>query len=222
MSAFFHLFYSRYIKICNQMKNILLILLSVLLLADVYLIAQGDDRSMRVFTKPFLLPLLLLFYVNDNQSINQTFCAGLVFSFLGDVFLLFNWGFLPGLGSFLTAHVLYVFCFKRMTKKQYYILLLPLILFLISLIGFLYPYLGEMKIPVIFYAIVISVMFYFAATTQNRWLIIGAIFFVISDSILSINIFYESSIIREMLVMITYIAAQYFLVTGMKQFSVLK
>lgn len=204
------------------MNKVLLILLSVLLLADVYLIAQGDDRSMRIFTKPLLIPLLMLLYTYKNKTINYLFLVGLIFSFLGDVFLLFNWGFLPGLGSFLTAHVLYVFCFKRMTKKQYYILLLPLILFLISLIGFLYPYLGEMKTPVIFYAIVISVMFYFAGTTKNKWLIIGALLFVISDSILSINIFYESSMIREMLVMITYIAAQYFLVTGMKQFSVLK
>lgn len=204
------------------MKKFLFILLTLIFIGDLYLIAQGDDRSMRIFTKPLLIPLLMLLYTYKNKTINYLFLVGLIFSFLGDVFLLFNWGFLPGLGSFLTAHVLYVFCFKRKTKKQYYILLLPLILFLISLIGFLYPYLEEMKIPVIFYAIVISVMFYFAATTKNRWLIIGAIFFVISDSILSINIFYESSIIREMLVMITYIAAQYFLVTGMKQFSVLK
>lgn len=204
------------------MKKFLFILLTLIFIGDLYLIAQGDDRSMRIFIKPLLIPLLMLLYTYKNKTINYLFLVGLIFSFLGDVFLLFNWGFLPGLGSFLTAHVLYVFCFKRMTKKQYYILLLPLILFLISLIGFLYPYLGEMKIPVIFYAIIISVMFYFAATTQNRWLIIGAIFFVISDSILSINIFYESSIIREMLVMITYVIAQYFLVTGMKQFSVLK
>lgn len=202
------------------MNKVLLILLSVLLLADVYLIAQGDDRSMRLFTKPFLIPLLLAFYVNKTKELNYLFLAGLVFSFMGDVFLLFSWGFLPGLGSFLTAHVLYIFSFKRFFN-MHQILLIPILLaFVTGLLWFLFPYLNDMKLPVIIYALIISTMLYVAVTTQQKWLIAGALFFVISDTLLSINIFYRADLWREVAVMLTYIVAQLLLVKGMKQSSV--
>lgn len=44
-----------------------------------------------------------------------------------------------------------------------------------------------MKVPVIVYGLVISAMLYFAVGTLNKNLILGAVLFVISDTILSIN-----------------------------------
>ena len=72
-----------------------------------------------------------------------------------------------------------------------------------------------MKIPVIIYGLVISAMLYFAVRTSNKNLILGAVLFVISDSILSINLFVKETIILSLLVMVTYVAAQWFLVKGM-------
>lgn len=202
------------------MKKFLFILLTLIFIGDLYLIAQGDDRSMRIFTKPLLIPLLMLLYTYKNKTINYLFLVGLVFSFFGDVFLLFSWGFLPGSGSFLTAHVLYIFSFKRFFNKHQ-ILLIPILLaFVTGLLWFLFPYLNDMKLPVIIYALIISTMLYVAVTTQQKWLIAGALFFVISDTLLSINIFYRADLWREVAVMLTYIVAQLLLVKGMKQSSV--
>ena len=72
-----------------------------------------------------------------------------------------------------------------------------------------------MKIPVIVYGIVISAMLWVALKTQNRLLIIGALLFVVSDSILSFRLFMVKGLIYDVLVMLTYVLAQYFLVKGM-------
>jgi uncharacterized membrane protein YhhN len=66
-----------------------------------------------------------------------------------------------------------------------------------ALLTILFPTLGDMKIPVTVYGLVISTMLLFAlhvASIKNReaakWLLTGAILFVISDSVLAINKFY--------------------------------
>lgn len=153
---------------------------------------------------------------NLAKPLNYLFITGLIFSFFGDFFLLFNWGFLPGLGSFLLAHLFYIFCFAKLSVRKHLPLLAAgLLVYVAALIIYLFPYLKEMKIPVIVYGLVISAMLYFAVRTSNKNLILGAVLFVISDTILSINLFVKETVILSLLVMATYIAAQWFLVKGM-------
>ena len=200
-------------------SKILQIILIIIFVIDLFLIFS-NQTELRFFTKPFLLPVLILIYISGAKSektqLAPFFLAGLVLSFFGDLFLLFNWGFLPGLGSFLLAHLFYIISFKK--KKQTHISeFWPVILSLYAsiLLFFLFPYLKEMKIPVIIYAVVIAAMMYNALKTHNRNLIIGALLFLISDTLLSINLFLQPLMILNLLVMITYIAAQWFLVKGM-------
>ena len=199
--------------------KLLTILLLLFFIADQYLIID-DGNEFRFFTKILLIPILLGIYLVESKhrflKIDLLFVLGLIFSFFGDLFLLFSWGFLPGLGSFLLAHVFYIFCFRKLatpfSTKKY----LPLILiYLFALIYLLFPHLNEMKIPVIVYGIVISAMLWVALKTQNRLLIIGALLFVVSDSILSFRLFMVKGLIYDVLVMLTYVLAQYFLVKGM-------
>ena len=86
---------------------------------------------------------------------------------------------------------------------------------LIGFITFLYPYLNEMKIPVTVYGIVISLMLYFSTRTANNFLILGALLFVISDTVLAVNLFVKEFQMLSILVMINYVVAQFFLVRGM-------
>ncbi len=200
-------------------SKILQIILVVVFAMDLFFIFDNQPE-LRFFTKPLLLPVLILIYITRSESektqVDKLFLAGLVLSFFGDLFLLFQWGFLPGLGSFLLAHVFYIISFRKKTQKSIW-RFWPIILglFATTLLGFLFPYLKEMKVPVIIYAVVISVMMYTALKTQNRNLIIGALLFLISDTLLSINLFLQPLMILNLLVMITYIAAQWFLVKGM-------
>ena len=164
--------------------------------------------------------VLILWYLSSSKSekiqLSAFFLAGLILSFFGDLFLLFKWGFLPGLGSFLLAHLCYIISFKKKPQKRIKEFW-PIILSLYAsiLLVFLFPYLKEMKIPVFIYAVVISVMMYSALKTHNRNLIIGALFFLISDTLLSFYMFFQPLIMLNLLVMTTYILAQWFLVRGM-------
>lgn len=199
--------------------KILKIILLIVFLADLFFVFK-NQTELRFFTKILLLPLLILIYVTESKTeklqLNKTFIAGLIFSFLGDFFLLFKWGFLAGLGSFLLAHVLYIFCFVKLSiRKHWPLFAVALLLYASGLIFYLFPYLNEMKFPVIIYGLVISTMLYFAARTSNQHLILGAVLFVISDTLLSFNLFVQETVVLSVLVMITYVAAQWFLVKGM-------
>jgi uncharacterized membrane protein YhhN len=200
-------------------SKILQIIVLIILAIDLFLIFN-NKTELRFFTKPILLPVLILWYISSSRSekiqLNVFFLAGLVLSFCGDLFLLFKWGFLPGLGSFLLAHLFYIISFKKKPQKRIW-KFWPIILSLYAsiLLVFLFPYLKEMKIPVLIYAVVISAMMYNALKTHNRNLIIGALLFLISDTLLSVYIFFQPLIMLNLLVMTTYILAQWFLVRGM-------
>lgn len=192
-------------------------------LADLLFVYQGNTRF-RFFTKNLLMPLLLLIYFleanNLHLKIDRLFILGLFFSFLGDFFLLHKSGFLFGLSSFLIAHIFYIFSFKkRSVRKVSGTIVLVILMYLISFLYVLFPYLGDFKIPVIIYGITISTMAYFSFKTNKKLLILGAFIFVVSDSALSVNLFINHSQFLDLLVMITYIFAQFFLVKGILQTS---
>ncbi|MDR6486163.1 putative membrane protein YhhN [Chryseobacterium vietnamense] len=197
--------------------KLLLVLLAIVFAFDLVFIAM-DHSSWRFFTKPLLLPIIIWFYFTYSQQnvfrINQWFLSGLILSFLGDVFLLFEWGFIPGLGSFLLAHICYIVYFFKIKKKNAWSWLPFVFLYLGSFIYYIYPYLNEMKIPVVIYGITIATMLYFSISTYSSLLILGAILFVISDSVLAINMFVKHSTEKELVVMITYVLAQLMLVSG--------
>lgn len=201
------------------MKNkILFGILMILFILDLILITQEDFLYLRFFTKPLLVPLIIVLYlsgITKKTAINSWFLSGLIFSFLGDTFLLFKWGFLPGLGSFLLAHVFYILSFVKLRKTKMLASIPFILLYLFFLIYSLHPYLKEMEIPVIVYGITISIMAYFSLRSKNKWLIAGAFLFVISDSLLSFNMFVNYKGMIEQCVMATYVFAQLSLVRGM-------
>lgn len=201
------------------MKNKLLVgLLAVLFLADLILITRDDAHFLRFLTKPLLVPVIIAIYLSETHvktDLNRLFLGGLIFSFLGDTFLLFNWGFLPGLGSFFLAHVLYILSFVKFRLTNIYGSLPFLLLYLAFLLYFLHPYLHEMEIPVVIYGTALSTMAYFSLRTKNAWFISGAFLFVVSDSLLSFNLFVEYTATMGQVVMATYVAAQYCLIRGM-------
>ncbi|MNU93667.1 YhhN-like protein [compost metagenome] len=201
------------------MKNkILLGILGILFILDLILISREEFHSLRFFTKPLLVPLITVIYLSgvaQKNAMNPWFLSGLIFSFLGDTFLLFKWAFLPGLGCFLLAHVLYILSFVKLRKTKIYGSIPFILLYLGFLLYFLHPHLHEMEIPVIVYGITISTMAYFSLCSKNNWLIAGAFLFVVSDSLLSFNLFVSYSAMMEQFVMATYVLAQLFLVRGM-------
>jgi uncharacterized membrane protein YhhN len=162
--------------------------------------------------------------------------AGLIFSWAGDVILEFSKVkpnlFVEGLLCFLLAHIMYFTVFITTPGKNSILsdrvwFLIPVMIFGTGLVAYLYGDLAEMKLPVIIYAIVILTMLSGAINRSEKvnqrsyWLVLaGAVLFVISDSSIAVNKFslpFESS---GIVIMSTYIIAQYLIVTGyIYQFS---
>ena len=85
----------------------------------------------------------------------------------------------------------------------------------------LYPYLGELKMPVTLYALVLGGMLLAVVHAFPRLYarpgvicLAGALLFVISDSLLAINKFYMGFPMAGLAIMFTYAFAQYMLATG--------
>ncbi|WP_436371490.1 lysoplasmalogenase [Cytobacillus sp. BC1816] len=139
---------------------------------------------------------------------------GLFFCMLGDGFIAVS--FVAGLGAFLVGHLFYLTGFLKMAQ------ITKLRLAAIIPIG-LYSWLvgrqlisslaaegnDTLVMPVIAYMLVISIMALSAILTGSKWAIAGSLLFVISDSILSWNMFVSSVVHSDVFIMTTYYAAQF-------------
>jgi uncharacterized membrane protein YhhN len=99
--------------------------------------------------------------------------------------------------------------------------LLPLLLYGAGVIYYLQRDLGEMLMPVTLYTFVILVMVTGAINRLKKvnstsfWLVLtGAILFLISDSALAINKFGHPFGGSSIVIMSTYLLAQYLIITG--------
>lgn len=130
---------------------------------------------------------------------------GLVFSFGGDVALLFQENpkaFRIGLVLFLTAHIAYICVLVILGQSSPWDLLSGAVLAAVGLLIYrlFAPNLGSMKLPVIVYITVISLMVNRAIavfnspefSTAQAWMIAaGAVLFYASDVILALNRFWR-------------------------------
>ena len=185
------------------------------------------------FIKPFLIPFLFLAVYSCGDFPSKKFLlTALVFSWIGDVVLLFSDKgevyFIIGLVSFLLSHIAYIILFSKQlriysnrNKAIFWVGITAIIVYLMVMLAILLPRLGDLKIPVIVYAIVLSTMLLFAFKGYLKWnspaniyILSGAVVFVSSDSILALNKFYEPLKFSSLLIMSTYITAQYLIVVG--------
>jgi uncharacterized membrane protein YhhN len=195
----------------------------------------GHENLVR-WTKPFLIPLLILFFLLQVRTVQKSFTrlivVALLFSWIGDVILMFQHldagFFLSGLVSFLLAHVCYIFAFRKTSVhhrqtilKENPWLALLFVIYGIGVFLLIQNGLNEMKVPVIFYMVIILLMGLAALNRFRRveyagFLLVfsGALCFMISDSLLAVNKFREPFSYAGFLIMLTYLAAQYLIVTG--------
>ncbi|SRR5258706_7146232 len=215
------------------MKKSFWVILFLVVLAANLAERQFNNGELEYCLKPLLMLLLSGYFISQTNiivtNLKKWILLALFFSWAGDVLLLFEPKdkvfFLLGLSSFLLAHIFYIafFHFVRVGEKikGNPWLLVVVVIYYATLINLLSPYLADMKIPVLVYGIVISFMFMLAMhmlfiknKTAGKWMMFGALLFVISDSVLAINKFYQSFEGAGILIMLTYGLAQLFIVEG--------
>ncbi|MBU2971891.1 lysoplasmalogenase [Pseudoalteromonas sp. C2R02] len=150
---------------------------------------------------------------------------GLLFSLIGDIFLMLKSDkFMQGLVSFLIAHIFYIVAFLDSAKIDLNLYaIIPITLIGIGYLTVLLPKTGNLKIPVLIYALVLQAMvitadmFYQTALTTNSLMVlIGAIWFMLSDSILAFARFVKTFKFAQPAVLSTYYIAQTFIVLSLK------
>ncbi len=187
-----------------------------------------------ILIKALIIPVLIWLYLRftrgENMRFHRIIISALVFSWIGDVTLQltqFNESFfMVGLGSFLIAQLLYVIAFFSTKgpnvlffRKIY--LVLPPVLFGVFILWLLSEGLGDMKLPVTVYTIVILTMVIAAINRKGKvnpqsylLVLLGAIIFVISDAMIAINKFTQPFELARVAIMSAYITAQYLIVMG--------
>jgi uncharacterized membrane protein YhhN len=186
--------------------------------------SEGWMQWHRLF-KPLTLALAIAFVASRPALLRGAFgwklLAALFLCLVGDVFLMLDGLFIPGLVSFLAAHVCFLVLFRQgvpwfASGKA----LAATLAAAAAMVVFLFPHLGPvLKVAVPAYALVIALM---AAQAIGRAVVlrdaaaiavaVGAALFMASDTLLAINRFAQPIPMAPFWILSTYYAAQLLIV----------
>jgi uncharacterized membrane protein YhhN len=170
-------------------------------------LAAGGQKQARRFTKPFLMPLLM---VGRERPVQRALGLG----GLGDVALLgtSDAAFTAGLVSFLAGHLAWVAALRPrsdrvLTRRP--ALALPYVAAWLGLNAYLWPRTGKDRIPVLVYSSALLSTALAALDTGDPITSAGGVLFMASDSLLALERFGDFHFTgQEGVVMTTYSAAQ--------------
>jgi uncharacterized membrane protein YhhN len=176
--------------------------------------------SLEVIVKSTLPKLANNQISNPNGKTVTMLLTALLFSACGDILLALQGEhfFIFGLASFLIAHVFFIVSFLPVVKIKQNLIYIPIYLIIGFAVFFLMAgNLNALFIPVLIYMLVLLTMAFgtLLSGKSNKWLVIGGICFLVSDSLIGINKFYINIPYSHLWVMITYYTAQYCLVNGL-------
>lgn len=220
--------------------KLLLIVWAIEIIGEIVLAFYNIPYLVLIF-KPLLMPLLAYWYVKSSSKPSKILLYALLFSWFGDVFLMFlpinaNF-FLAGLVSFLVTHIIYIVIFvknidtsKKSILKRRPHLVLPFVLFGLSLFAFLtqtaHPAFNPIQIPVAVYSTVIMFMVIaaiarFERVKQNSFalVLVGALLFMFSDTFIALTnftyLFENYEYVAKIMIMTMYVLGQYLIVKGL-------
>ena len=187
-----------------------------------------------IAVKSLIIPLLIWLYLRFIRGhwnrFHSLIITALVFSWIGDITLQLTQFqesfFLVGLGSFLITQLIYMIAFFNTPGKNILFfrkvyLFIPVVIFGWGILWLLSDGLGDMKLPVTVYTVVILSMLLAAINREQKvnrqsflLVMVGAILFVLSDSMMAINKFTQPFELARIAIMSSYITAQYLIAIG--------
>lgn len=194
-------------------------------------------EKLRMLTKPMLLFSLAVYYAFGSASFSPLVLGALLFGFLGDILLLFppdHKLFLPGAFSFSAGHVLYAVSIVLMmpgARFPWWVIALTVLPYAVAVVAAtvrIAPSASRkpMRVMLPMYLALVSLVNVIAwlnlinavRTGGNAFgaglITLGAIMFLVSDTVLSHAMFKGGVKHPNFYVMLTYIAAQFCLCAG--------
>jgi len=203
----------------------------IIVSALLHLWAEYNGPPIQIYIfKPLTTSLIIAVAALAKPVINKRYktavIIGLIFSLGGDVLLMLPYDlFVAGLVSFLIAHIVYIYAFNG--GRPWRLAWLPALVCLVfglTVYLVLAPGLGDMTIPVIAYIVIILAMAYTAwdqwEQDRGRWALlafIGALFFVLADTILAINKFRYPFLAGRALNLSAYFIAQWLIARSIRE-----
>ena len=214
--------------VSKQERVFIVVFFSLLAL---HIVLDNLESEWAYFTKPALLLALLIFFFNQcahlQKQTRNIMIVALSFSLIGDILLMFveqsPHFFTAGLAAFLLAHIMFIVVFlsRKNTQPLLYLFGAFLLVYAAGLFYLIYANLGTMLVPVVLYILVILSMAISAFIRKGRvnsisyaLVLLGAIFFLMSDSILALNKFYKPILFPQVSIMLTYGLAQFLITLG--------
>eukprot|EP01039_Chlorochromonas_danica_P008453 gene8453-9319_t len=214
--------------------DLLQVLFSSLFLSSFYFLYPS------VLTKPVVIWFLGGVAWSTGSGYGRWLGVGLALSSLGDIFLALEDyqgvdAFIPGLVSFLLAHVVYIAALRQplasssSSSPSSSSIAVAVAVYLLAVLANLVPAAeASLRLPIIVYASAIGAMAFFAVNRWARrgqgsaaggggevvqessaWLcLLGALSFVSSDTVLAFNKFYAPIPHAHLIVMVTYYLGQ--------------
>lgn len=207
----------------NAVATTFLVLAGIAAVGNWIAVARQSQTGIYV-CKPLTLALMIASACTldptTSDAVRIWFVVALVLSLLGDVFLMLPTdAFVAGLSSFLLAHVAYIVGLNLETDGLWW-WAIPVVI----VVGVLGTRLvkgirasghPEMVVPVVAYVTTIAVMVLSALASGNAVAAVGAVLFMISDSLIGENRFVQPRGWQPVAIMVTYHLAQALLVISL-------
>jgi uncharacterized membrane protein YhhN len=205
--------------------------IGALVVAGVFALANWvakarDDKRLEYVAKPLTLAALVVAAATldpTNEAQRWWFVAALVFSLVGDVFLMLPGDqFVAGLSAFLVGHVCYVVGFWLDPPDALAVLVAAVVV-----LAFVAPLAlrviralrgsdeRDLVAPVAVYIAVITVMVVSAVASGDALAAIGAALFATSDSMIALDRFVKPFAAAPLAIMVTYHVGQALLVVSL-------
>jgi uncharacterized membrane protein YhhN len=221
------------------MKSKASLVLHVVFALIVILELQGRLESnirQEYFVKPLIMIWIASYFIwaRKRSVFTLPVLVAFFFSWMGDIFLMFSGKnelfFFAGVGGFFIAQLSYIYVFtkysenggKGFLQKNLWISLFFLA-YVAGMLALLFPGLEGMMKPVItIYALSLMGMSMMALNRSGRvgensfkLVFLGSLLFMLSDSMIAFDKFHSAIPLAGVLIMITYIAAQYLMMRGL-------
>ena len=188
-------------------------------------------EKLRQISKCFVIPPLLAVYIAGAENLLPFIIPALVLGWIGDVLLLKiekSIFFKLGLASFLLGHICYIIVFIGLLGEAGNINIPAILIFtppaivLGAVVFRLIKPTKEMRIPVVFYMVILETMtlfgfqvFLFNPGATGLLILSGCLCFMVSDTILAYYTFRKLKLSGAVLIMAYYILAQAEIVLGL-------
>ncbi len=171
---------------------------------------------------PKVIPIILLIGLAFKALHGKTqklILAALIFSLGGDILLSWPDLFVPGLGSFLLAQIIYTMLFSAQFafSRRGMIWGGFILIYAFTALTFIVPKAGDFSGAVIAYLCAISCMAISAGFRQDKQFLLvalGAFVFMVSDTLIAVNKFVQPFPYAGVAIMITYYLAQLMISLG--------